>query len=728
MRPFAFRHRGLAAAAAALLLSAHSLSAQQPRGTLRVVVRADSSPVAEAVIRVGRYGALTGPDGTARLTLPAGPQVVGIARIGFHPESTTVVLAADSTTTLEVQLTASEVELEEIVVSTTRGLRRLDDEPVRVEVLSGEDVAEKTQMRPADLTRILTEMVGIRMQPGASPLGATRLRIQGLRGQYTGLLSDGLPLYGGAPGGFGLLQLAPIDLAQAEVIKGSSTVFVGPAALGGVLNLISRRPTVRTHELVLNQSLQQGSDALFWGAERLTPTVGLTLFADAHGQSRRDLDGDGWADISGFTRASIRPRLYWTAPNGDELLATLGALTESRKGGYISALNYPGGGNPYRERLGTSRVDGGLSYRRSLSGSSHLQVRTSGMYQRTDHHFGTAAESDTRYTAFGELSYTATAGPVEWVLGGAWQGDGFRPDDTPAFRYTYSVPAAFGQVTWSPATAVAAALSARCDRHNEFGTRCSPRASLLVKPSGSTAVRLSAGTGFFAPIPLTEETDAAGLRQVVPTRLRRETARTAALDASWKRGPLEVSGTIALSALHDPVALVPRPADPQGRVQFINVDGPTRITSGELFGVYEAKPIVVTLFYGYLKGTERDPGSAGRRELGLTPRHSAGVDVTWEAPETGTWIALEAFYTGRQAVYDDPARTRSRPYAVTEILLSQRVGVVTFFLNLDNLFDERVTRHEPLVLAQPAPGGRRTIVPWGPVEGRVLSAGARAQF
>ncbi|MFN8646540.1 MAG: TonB-dependent receptor [Gemmatimonadales bacterium] len=714
-------------ALAAICLAA-PLRAQQPHGLLLVRVHADSAPVAEAVVRTGRFGALTGPDGTARLTLPAGPRLVSIARVGFHPESTTVRVAADSTTTLDVQLTAAEVELEEIVVSTTRGLRRLDDEPVRVEVLSGEDVAEKTQMRPADLTRILTEMVGIRMQSGASALGATRLRIQGLRGQYTGLLSDGLPLYGGTPGGFGLLQLAPIDLAQAEVIKGSSTVFVGPAALGGVLNLISRRPTARTHELVLNQSLQEGSDALFWGAEPFSPTTGLTLFADAHGQSRRDLDGDGWADITGFRRASVRPRLYWTAPNGDALLATVGALTESREGGYISALNYPGGGNPYRERLGTTRVDGGLTYRRSLSGSSHLQLRTSGMYQRTDHRFGTATEADRRYTVFGELSYTATTGPVEWVAGAAWQGDGFRPEDTPAFRYTYSVPAGFGQVTWSPMVALAAALSARCDRHNEFGTRCSPRASLLVKPTGSTALRASAGTGFFAPVPLTEETDATGLRLVVPTRLQRETARTAALDASWKRGPLEVSGTLALSELQHPVALVPRPGDPQGRVQFINVDGPTRITSGELFGVYEAKPIVVTVFYGYLKGTERDPAGAGRRELGLTPRHSAGVDVTWEAPETGTWIAVEAFYTGRQAVYDDPARTRSRPYAVTEILLSQRVGVVTFFLNLDNLSDERVTRHEPLVLAQPAPGGRRTIVPWGPVEGRVLSAGARAQF
>ncbi|HMV33720.1 MAG TPA: carboxypeptidase-like regulatory domain-containing protein, partial [Gemmatimonadales bacterium] len=88
-------------ALAAICLAA-PLRAQQPHGLLLVRVHADSAPVAEAVVRTGRFGALTGPDGTARLTLPAGPRLVSIARVGFHPESTTVRVAADSTTTLDV--------------------------------------------------------------------------------------------------------------------------------------------------------------------------------------------------------------------------------------------------------------------------------------------------------------------------------------------------------------------------------------------------------------------------------------------------------------------------------------------------------------------------------------------------------------------------------------------------------------------------------------------------
>jgi outer membrane receptor protein involved in Fe transport len=73
-------------------------------------------------------------------------------------------------------------------------------------------------------------------------LGAASVRVQSMRGRYTRFLSDGLPLFGEEVGGLGLLQIPPTDLGQVEVIKGVASALYGAGALGGVVDLISRRP------------------------------------------------------------------------------------------------------------------------------------------------------------------------------------------------------------------------------------------------------------------------------------------------------------------------------------------------------------------------------------------------------------------------------------------------------------------------------------------------------
>ncbi len=78
-------------------------------------------------------------------------------------------------------------------------------------------------MTPGDIAMLLNETAGLRVQPTAPSLGGASVRIQGLRGRYTQILSDGLPLYGGQAGALGPLQVPPMDLAQVEVIKGAAS-------------------------------------------------------------------------------------------------------------------------------------------------------------------------------------------------------------------------------------------------------------------------------------------------------------------------------------------------------------------------------------------------------------------------------------------------------------------------------------------------------------------------
>src|SRR5689334_10407893 len=153
---------------------------------------------------------------------------------------------------------------ESVVVTATRSERRIQDEPLRVEVIDHEEIEEKALMTPGSVAMLLGETTGLRVQTTAPSIGAANVRIQGLRGRYAQLLADGLPLYGAGGDSLSLLQVPPLDLGQVEVIKGAASALYGPAALGGVINLVSRRPKETEYEVLLNGTTQDGADTTFW--------------------------------------------------------------------------------------------------------------------------------------------------------------------------------------------------------------------------------------------------------------------------------------------------------------------------------------------------------------------------------------------------------------------------------------------------------------------------------
>ena len=180
----------------ATLLFPARLAAQQGGATVTVRVNTEGVPLENAIVRSGTRGAPTNAAGLARLALPSGPATIRVSLLGYRPDSMSIVVRAGGDTTLTFALAPAAEELEAVVVTTARGAKRLEEEPTRIEVLSGDDVAEKTEMRPNDLRNFLSEMAGIRVQQTSAGSGASAVRMQGLRPRYTLLLADGLPLYG----------------------------------------------------------------------------------------------------------------------------------------------------------------------------------------------------------------------------------------------------------------------------------------------------------------------------------------------------------------------------------------------------------------------------------------------------------------------------------------------------------------------------------------------------
>ncbi len=715
--------RWLPTALIALLPSLVVEGAQAQTATVTIRAETATGPVEGVRILASAVIGLTNADGVALLRLGLGQHVIETDRIGFAPVLVELFLAEARDTTVTVLLQAVAIETDGIVVTSGRTERRIEDEPLRIEAVSREEVEEKLLMTPGDIAMLLNETAGLRVQPTAPSLGGASVRIQGLRGRYTQILTDGMPLYGGQAGALGPLQVPPMDLARVEVIKGAASALYGPTALGGVVNLISRRPD-RAREFILNQSTLDGTDAVGWLADELNDRWGYTLLAGAHRQDYAEVHPDGWADVPTFRRFSVRPRLFWDDGRGGSAVLTVGGMLEDRSGGTLPGSLTPEG-TEYVESLDSRRVDAGLSGRKVFSGLRILSARASGSLQRHDHRFGDVWENDEHRTGFAEVALSGQDGRHLWVVGLAIQHDAYEHHDLPTFSFNYTVPAAFAQDELEVADWLTLAGSVRYDQHSEFGGYLSPRISMLARVSEWVA-RISAGTGFFAPTPFTEEVEAVGLgRLTEPEGWVEERARSAMVDVGRSFGPVELNVSAFASTIHDPLQTV-RNGD--GTLTIRNAsDGSVDTWGTEVFAALRQGPWRLIGSYAFLRSTEPDPQADGRREVPLTPRHSVGMVGAYENEGWGR-IGVEAYYTGEQHLDDDPYRSRSKQHFILGFLIDKRFGRVRVFLNAENVLDTRQTRYDPLLRPNQTPDGRWITDVWAPLEGRAFNGGIWISF
>lgn len=613
-------------------------------------------------------------------------------------------------------------EEEEILVQATRSRRRVQDEAIRVEVIGREEIEEKMLMTPGNISMLVAETPGVRVQMVSPGLGASNVRMQGMSGRYTQLLSDGLPIYSGSS--IGLLQIPPTDLGQVEVIKGAASALYGPAALAGVINLVSRRPkTTPEAEVLLNATTRDGQDVTAYAAAPLGGNWSASVTGGFHRQTRKDLDGDGWADMAQYDRWTVRPRLFWDRGDGANALITLGAMDEKRRGGTMPGRTVPDG-TEFPLNQNSRRIDGGIVAELPVEGVGTAQFRASGTSQRHEHLYGPSREDDRHDTLFAELSLGGRGGDTTWLAGAAVQADRYRNRAFESFDYRYTVPALFVQAEQEIGDLLVLAGSARLDDHGDFGTRLSPRLSLLFRPDRWT-VRASVGRGFYAPTPFVDAIDEAGLSRLETLGpLKAEVADTASLDIGYADGPFDANLTLFGSDIDHGLQL--RDIAPD-RVRLVNAAGVTRTRGAEMTARYRWNDITLRGSYVFVDAHEPEPSGTGRRRVPQTPKHSAGLVAMWEQHGRGR-IGLEAYYTGRQTLDDNPYRTRSKRYVELGALAEMTLGKVSLFVNLENILNVRQTRTDPILLPARAPDGRWTVDAWAPTDGFVANAGMRFRF
>ena len=215
--------------------------------------------------------------------IPDGIQIIQFKYAGYESRLDTLNFPLTQSESMEILLNregkGEGKELNEVIVSATRSSRTIANIPTRVEVISGEELDEKGNMKPGDIRMMLAESTGIQTQQTSATSGNSSIRIQGLDGKYTQIIRDGFPLYSGFSGGLGLLQIAPLDLKQVEVIKGSSSTLYGGGAIAGLVNLVSKTPNdERQLNFLLNGTSARGLDASVFYAQKFKK-IGTTIYA-----------------------------------------------------------------------------------------------------------------------------------------------------------------------------------------------------------------------------------------------------------------------------------------------------------------------------------------------------------------------------------------------------------------------------------------------------------------
>jgi len=122
----------------------------------------------------------------------------------------------------------------------------LKDSIAKTELLNSQDFKDK---QSSSLTDALKAAVGIRVSNECSLCGAKRVMINGLKGEHTNVLIDGIPLHTMISGFYGLDAVAMAGVGTIEIARGAGASLTAPEAIGGVVNLVSQIPTKNQLEL-----------------------------------------------------------------------------------------------------------------------------------------------------------------------------------------------------------------------------------------------------------------------------------------------------------------------------------------------------------------------------------------------------------------------------------------------------------------------------------------------
>ena len=575
---------------------------------------------------------------------------------------------------------------QDVVVTANRSERAADEIGQSVSVLDAATIETRQATTVLDLLRTLP---GVSVTRAGGPGTAASVNIRGADPQQTVLLIDGVKVDDpAAPSGgydFGNLLVGTVE--RIEVVRGSQSVIWGRQAIGGVVNVVTKAPTVQPEltaraeygwrdsaQLVANASASFGPVAASLGGNYLV-TDGFSAFAPgAERDGYRNYGAAGKVVVTASDALSFDLRARYSDGRVDldgfpspafAFADTLEFSTTRELVGY-GGVNLALFGGRLKNRLGyaTTRID------RTNFDSPATARETFGSR-------GTNARV--------EYQGTVELGALAAVFGAERELSKLRTTSSPPARA--EITSFYGEATVRPVSGVALSAGVRHDDHDRFGGATTFAANGSVSPNGgATRLRASYGEGFGVPSLFRLYSNFGN----PALRVERSKSWDAGVVQRFLGGAAEVGATW----FH---------RDTTDQIDFVSCFGVTGgICTGRPFGTYDnvratraegveamltLRPgdgFVVSGNYTYLNARNRLNG----RELARRPRETASlvVDHRWRFG-----LAAGATLTHVGDSFDDVGNARRLDgFVLADLRASLPVtGSLEVYGRVENLFDAR---------------------------------------
>jgi outer membrane receptor for ferrienterochelin and colicins len=687
----------------------------------------DKTPLAGATAVIASIHKTTIADSLGITTfenITEGTYRVRVSYVGFVEKEITVRVPQRDSATETVLLEEAKDEEDEVVIKATRTSRFIKDIPTRVEIISGEELAEKANMKPGDIRMMLNESTGIQTQQTSATSYNSSIRIQGLDGRYTQILRDGFPLYAGFSGGLSLLQIAPLDLKQVEVIKGSSSTLYGGGAIAGLVDLVSKTPTEKRElSFLANATSAKGLDLSGFYSQRFK-NLGLTVFSSVNTGNAYDPAKTGLTAIPEFERYTVNPRLFIYGHNTSANIG-LSYVTEDRTGGSMDYIKNGTAG--YFERNHTKRFSTQIDVEQRLTHNVNLEFKNS--YSNFSRSITIPAYifEGVQQSSYSELNFSMKREKVFWITGLNLLTDDFseKQHNTTLLRnYHYNTAGAFVQNSWTPLSTFSLETGIRMDHVKQYGLEILPRVSGMLKITPRLTLRLGGGLGYKTPTVFNEDAEKTQFQNILPINeltTSNEKSTGGNLDFNFKTKIGRVGFTINqlffYTQLDKPLILTNATAS---NYEFVNANGhiDTKGMETNMRFIYHD----FKLFIGYTYADVNSHFDNVKSWFPLTARHRLNNVLIYER-EGSLKIGLEAYYFSPQKLNDGAI---GKSYWIFGLMGEKLWKKFSLFINFENFTDTRQTKFDTIYTGTIDNPVFRDI--YAPVDGFVVNGGIKIKL
>lgn len=599
---------------------------------------------------------------------------------------------------------APAITLEDVTVTAAGYEQSVEDAPASVTIITGDELRKRSFR---DLTDALRDVEGVTVNGSANE---TDISIRGMPADYTLILVDGKRQSAresrvNGNSGYEQSFIPPAEaIERIEVVRGPMSSLYGSDAIGGVINVITRKVSTEwggsvTYDYSARQHSDQGNarqTQFYLNGPLIQDTIGLQVWG-------RYLDRQADDDVeetNGFSKADhkdLTARLAFTPTIDHDILLEAGA-TRLKNGDGLSpnwATREQENNRDHWSISHQGRWDWATSDISFAQEESSREGKADAAQADVLGRKPTVKNSvfDAKLVIPTEHNITTTG--LQWneTTVTDWnQGLGDRID------YDFSVvqKALFAENEWAMTDTFSLTTGLRMDHHEEYGVHFSPRVYGVWNATDEWTIKGGVARGFKAPELRAVIEDYAYLRRnrfvmFGNPDLKPESSTNYELSALWSnRDDLSAGATMFYNDFKDKLSTVTTTETWNGFIVMDRVNVDKAVIKGvELNGRWDINSdLALKANYTYTDSEQKTGANAGA-PLALTPKQKANVRTDWTlSDKTQLWAAVN--YYGEE--YGNTITDESSPgYTTADFGGSYELTKnVSFNAALYNLTDKRL--------------------------------------